>query len=197
MSGSRDPGRRGKVKVVLAGTPHAGKASIVRALCRKFDAPPLHTLAVAGASAVVGDFVWPEPLPDGGYLTVEVHTFYGAPDHRALSRLLLQGADGIVFLADAEPARVGHAPAYLQEFLGDTDAIELDWGAVTVAVQYHRIETCPGFHTDVMNHFLQIPEGQLECFASTADPGDDATAAIEWVIRQIVQKAMPEQAAAG
>ena len=186
-----------RTKVVLVGAPHAGKAAILHRLSRQHDAPQLRSLPVGGARLVVNDFLWPEPLADGRFLHVEVHTLYGAPDHRAIPRLLLQGADGIVFLADTEPERIGETPEQLRAFLADAAAVEVDWSRVVVALQYHRTETCPGFDVAGMNHFLQIPDGQLECFATTADPGDDGGAAIEWVVRQIAQKAKSLQAATG
>ncbi len=188
-----------RAKVVLVGSPHAGKAAILHRLGRAHAAPPLRSLPVAGALVVVNDFLWPEPLADGRFLHVDLHTLYGAPDHRAVTRLLLQGADGIVFLADTEPGRIGLAPEQLRHFLADAEAVGVDWTRTVVALQYHRTEECPGFDVAGMNHFLQIPpDGQLECFATTADPGDDAGAAIEWVVRQIAQKATAKpQAATG
>jgi hypothetical protein len=188
-----------RAMVVLVGSPHAGKAAILHRLGRLHDAPPLRSLPVAGCLVVTNDFLWPEPLADGRFLHVDLHTLYGAPDHRAIPRLLLQGADGIVFLADTEPKRIAHAPDQLRAFLADIAAVEVDLARTVVALQYHRTEECPGFDVAGMNHFLQIPaDGELECFATTADPGDDAGAAIEWVVRQIALKATARpQAATG
>lgn len=183
------------VKVALVGAPHAGKAAVAYHLCAKHGGTPLRSQPVGGAHLVIGELAWPEAPADGEQLRVDLHTVYGAPDHRGITRLLLQGCDGIVFLADTHPDRIALAPGQLRAFLDDCAVAGVDWEKTVAALQYHRIETCPGFRADVMTHFLQIPEGQLECFATTFDPGDDSGAAIEWVIRKIAQKQRLQEAA--
>jgi mutual gliding-motility protein MglA len=69
---------------------------------------------------------------------VKVYTVPGQPMHQATRRVVLQGADGIVFVADSQRSQVRANNESYQNLLANLDSVGQDGKRVPIVVQYNK-----------------------------------------------------------
>lgn len=69
---------------------------------------------------------------------VKVYTVPGQPVHQATRRVVLQGADGVVFVADSQRSQVRANNESYQNLIENMQALGLEPGKVPVVVQYNK-----------------------------------------------------------
>lgn len=97
------------LKLVYFGPPLSGKTTNLRALHGKVDAlnrGRLMTLETRDDRTLFFDLLPVFFRSNGLSFRIKVYTVPGQPMHEATRRVVLQGADGIVFVAHSDPARV-------------------------------------------------------------------------------------------
>ncbi len=96
------------LKLVYFGPPLSGKTTNLRALHGKVDAlnrGRLMTLETRDDRTLFFDLLPVFFRSNGLSFRIKVYTVPGQPMHEATRRVVLQGADGIVFVAHSDPAR--------------------------------------------------------------------------------------------
>jgi mutual gliding-motility protein MglA len=98
--------RQVTLKIVYWGPPHSGKTSNLRSLHAKVDSlnrGRLMTIDTRNDRTLFFDLL---PLffrSSGFSFRIKVYTVPGQPAHEATRRVVLSGADGVVFVADSTP----------------------------------------------------------------------------------------------
>lgn len=141
-------------KIVYYGPGSAGKETSLAHIYRKLS-PELRSsfksMEVQGGRMLFFDFQPSDKGIDGYAVRFHVYTVPGDAPEASLWRLVLKGVDGIVFVADSDPARQGENTARmkeLQELLG-AGGQSLD--QVSLVLQYNR-----------RDHTAALPVADLE-----------------------------------
>jgi len=159
-------------KIVVVGPPGSGKGSYVKAVATRLGPNAAREYRLAECSVVRAEFITHEP--DGEILRVVLQTLTGPHDYAAPGELLLRGANGILFLCEADPARLGPIRESLRMLTEQAAQCEIHFNRVPVAVQYHRVERQPGFDASLMDQWLGIPAGGVPRFSTTSSRPDAA-----------------------
>jgi mutual gliding-motility protein MglA len=69
---------------------------------------------------------------------VKVYTVPGQPVHQATRRVVLQGADGVVFVADSQRSQIRANNESYQNLVENMQALGLEPGKVPIVVQYNK-----------------------------------------------------------
>lgn len=126
-------------KLVYFGPPRSGKTTNLRALYGKVDAAGrgrLMTLDTRDDRTLFFDLL---PLffrTTALSLRIKIYTVPGQPMHDATRRVVLQGADGVVFIADSSPSQIAanrESWAGMCRILGD-----LGMQSIPIIVQYNK-----------------------------------------------------------
>src|SRR6187549_4175382 len=97
------------LKLVYYGPPHSGKTSNLRALHDKVDKlnrGRLMTLDTRDDRTLFFDLLPIFFRTTALSFRIKVYTVPGQPMHEATRRVVLQGADGVVFVADSTPTQL-------------------------------------------------------------------------------------------
>lgn len=127
------------LKLVYFGPPRSGKTTNLRALHDKVDASGrgrLMTLDTRDDRTLFFDLLPIFFRTTALSFRIKVYTVPGQPMHEATRRVVLQGADGVVFVADSSPAqREANRESWagMGKILGDLGLQE-----IPVAVQYNK-----------------------------------------------------------
>jgi mutual gliding-motility protein MglA len=133
--------RQVTLKLVYYGPPLSGKTTNLRWLHSRVDElnrGRLMTLDTRDDRTLFFDLL---PLffkSSGLSFRVKVYTVPGQPMHQATRRVVLQGADGIVFVADSQRSQVRANRESHQNLLANMEAVGLDRGRVPIVVQYNK-----------------------------------------------------------
>ena len=97
-------------KIVYCGTPGGGKTTNLSAIHSRL-APDVRgdlvSMATSSDSTIFFDYVHVEKVVINGYHTrFQLYTVPGQANYNATRELLLRGADGVIFVADSDPARM-------------------------------------------------------------------------------------------
>lgn len=162
------------IKLVYFGPPLSGKTSNLRALHGRVDTAGrgrLMTLDTRDDRTLFFDLL-PIFFRTGSLsFRIKVYTVPGQPMHEATRRIVLQGADGVVFVADSSPAQ---ATANNEAWLGLGRAL-VDLGMnVPIVIQYNKRDLPDAIALDGAERF-DDPARRLYAAHATAGDGVLAT----------------------
>jgi len=127
------------LKLVYYGPPLSGKTSNLRALYAKVDKlnrGRLMTLDTRDDRTLFFDLLPIFFRTSSFSMRVKVYTVPGQPVHEVTRRVVLAGADGVVFVADSSPDQVQANLASWQNLMSNLNTHALD--RVPVVVQYNK-----------------------------------------------------------
>ncbi len=166
------------LKLVYYGPPLSGKTTNLRQLHDRVDERGrgrLLTLETRDDRTLFFDLL---PLffeASGLSFRLKVYTVPGQPMHAATRRVVLQGADGIAFIADSDPAQAEANRESFASMLDNLQRVGLDPARVPIVVQYNKRDLPAVLEGEGLSNFDwgQRPvylatalrgEGVLECF---------------------------------
>jgi len=127
------------LKLVYYGPPLSGKTSNLRALHGKVDAlnrGRLMTLDTRDDRTLFFDLLPIFFRASGFSFRIKVYTVPGQPVHEATRKVVLAGADGVVFVADSRADHVEANRSSWQNLMANLGSLGL--GALPVVVQYNK-----------------------------------------------------------
>ncbi len=158
-----------QAKIVYYGPAEAGKTTNVEFIHRKLKREHRGDLQVsrAGSSAAY-EFV---PVTLGsvrGYSTsIHVYTVPSGDDQRELRRQILDGTDGVVFVADLRPERHDATIASAAELKEHLETYGRSFDDVVLVIQYNRRGTTNENALDELHKRLGLdPEAYFEAVAN-------------------------------
>ncbi len=142
------------LKLVYFGPPRSGKTTNLRALHARVDAlnrGRLMTLETRDDRTLFFDLLPIFFRTSALAFRIKVYTVPGQPMHEATRRLVLQGADGVVFVADSGP---GQAGANREAWDGMIrNCAELDRPATPIVLQYNKRDLADAATLAVVERF--------------------------------------------
>lgn len=154
------------VKVALSGAADIGKLAILRAIGERHGYATVSEHPVGPLRVHRVEWMEPEPLADGRRLRVSVHSLTGQTSYNAAEELLVRDADGLVFVADVDPAKFQDTWDSLLRLGENTGRNGYHLGSVALALQYHRADRHPGFDPAALDARLGVPPGAIPRFVS-------------------------------
>ncbi len=184
------------VKVVLLGTPAAGKAAVVKAVADSLGGVPVRVGEVGGARVYRTEVFWPEDLPDGRRLRIRLYALSGMPEYHAVGQLVLTGADAVVFMASLAAEDAHRTREALQSMVAHAERLGLDLGAVPVAMQYHRKTGGGMVDPKEMERWLGVTPGAVASYLTGTGTESDPGAAVKGVAAELARRHSPTARAA-
>ncbi|MBS1123796.1 MAG: hypothetical protein H6Q90_6024 [Deltaproteobacteria bacterium] len=127
------------LKLVYYGPPLSGKTSNLRALhgaVDKLNRGRLMTLDTRDDRTLFFDLLPIFFRASNFSFRIKVYTVPGQPVHEATRKVVLAGADGVVFVADSDPDQAAANRLSWQNLLGNLDSLGLS--RLPVVVQYNK-----------------------------------------------------------
>lgn len=178
-----------RAKVVLVGLPGCGKLQILGDWARRLGGGEVIDEALGDAKVYRADFSWPDIPVKGGVFELAVYTTSGEVEYSALHELLLDGVDGIVFVAPVDPSRAGE----ILESLSALGEIVSKQGralpSLPFVLHYHFAEKLPEFNPQDLDDFLGIPPQSIPRVVTQSIGSPDLTGSLAPLLRRILEAA--------
>jgi len=142
------------LKLVYYGPPLSGKTSNLRALHGMVDQlnrGRLMTLDTRDDRTLFFDLLPIFFRSSGFSFRIKVYTVPGQPVHEATRKVVLAGADGVVFVADSQPGQREANQASWQNLVGNLTALDL--GKIPIVVQYNKRDLPDAMPVDEVDRF--------------------------------------------
>jgi signal recognition particle receptor subunit beta len=142
------------LKLVYYGPPHSGKTSNLRALYAavdKLNRGRLMTLDTRDDRTLFFDLLPIFFRTSNFSFRIKVYTVPGQPVHEATRKVVLAGADGVVFVADSSPDQREANRASWHHLTANLKAFALD--RIPVVVQYNKRDLPDAVSMTETDHF--------------------------------------------
>ena len=154
-------------KLVYCGPVRSGKSTNLRYLQGR--ARPAHRTGVSASLSWFGDFLSLDAGPVAGFVTrFQLYAVPGAGPCVATRRLILQGVDGVIFVADSQARRFDDNLASLRGLEEDLDRLGKSVPQIPLVVQYNK--------QDLPAELILSPADLANGFKADALPGVPADA---------------------
>lgn len=131
-------------KIVIYGPGRSGKTTYLRAVDELMPAgsrPALTSIEDDAGRTVLYDSLPIDVGPVGGFdVRFDLYTVAGNDGSQDARRAVLAGADGVVFMADAQPNRLDENNQRLQELLDMLRSMQKDPAEFPVVLQYNKVD---------------------------------------------------------
>lgn len=175
-----------RAKIVLMGPSGSGKGEILRALSGLQGSGPFLENQVGDSTICQCSWEWtgiPEP---GWTLNLSAYSTVGEVDFNAVIEVLLEGVDGLIFVAPVDPSQAEEIKRSLQTLAFNLKRYDRSLASIPVTMHYHRAELMPGFDPAMLDEFLGIKGEEIPRIV-TRTQGDDLTASFASVVGQILK----------
>jgi signal recognition particle receptor subunit beta len=159
MAQFNEESRELAVKVVYYGPALSGKTTNLQALYQKMDPKVrgrLMTLDTKDDRTLFFDMM---PVffrtPGGVKVKIKLYTVPGQVMHESTRRIVLQGSDAVVFVADSRKSETASTAAYWKDMLRNLEANGLDPRALPMVIQKNKTDL-PDIRDD---DFADLPRG--------------------------------------
>src|SRR6185295_858753 len=142
------------LKLVYYGPPLSGKTSNLRALHTKVDKlnrGRMMTLDTRDDRTLFFDLLPIFFRTSNFSFRIKVYTVPGQPVHEATRKIVLAGADGVVFVADSSPEQREANAASYKNLTANLVAFALD--KIPVVVQYNKRDLESALPPEQLDHF--------------------------------------------
>jgi len=156
-----------RFKIVLYGPSLSGKTTILRALYNKIlglKKGQIKSIEDSSGRTLYFDYM---PLGTRGKVFFDIYTVPGQRRHKQQRKIILQGADAVVFVADSDPQALQeniYSINELREFLGD------QWGKIPLLIVLNKRDLPDALPESVLIRALRI-DGPFPIFKTVAIEG--------------------------
>lgn len=182
------------LKIVYYGPPMSGKTTNLVVIHRRTDPSrrgELISLNTSDDRTLYFDFLRLDLNKIGG-LTPRIHlyTVPGQPTYEASRRLVLRGADGIVFVADSAPDKVDANMTSWLNMVGHLEALALPFQGMPLVVQLNKQDLPNAVPPDQLRRLLGV--NGYPTFEAVAIRGVGVFDTLKSVIHDVVVKLQRE-----
>lgn len=158
------------LKLVYYGPPLSGKTSNLRALhgaVDKLNRGRLMTLDTRDDRTLFFDLLPIFFRTSGFSFRIKVYTVPGQPVHEATRKVVLNGADGVVFVADSQRDQADANRASWQSLVGNLASLHLE--QLPIVVQYNKRDLPDAVPLDAADRFGDPARPLQEACAKRGD----------------------------
>lgn len=164
--------RRIVAKIVVYGPGQSGKTTFLRSvhdLIPEKHRRPLESIENEAGRTVLYDSLPVDAGTVGDYrLRFQLYSVAGNQGSEDARQAVLSGADGVVFLADAQPDRLADNQASLDELMLVLARLQKTAGVFPVVIQYNKVDLVDEPTLSSVRHALN-PDGFPETFSSALE----------------------------
>jgi len=156
-----------RFKIVLYGPSLSGKTTMLKILYNKIRGLKkgrLRMVADQSGRTIFFDYL---PLKTSGNVFFDLYTVPGQRRHKTQRRLILKGADSVVFVADSDPEAMEENMYSIQElrtFLGN------EWGEIPIVVALNKRDLPDALPEITMLRVMRL-DGPFPVFKTVAIEG--------------------------
>jgi uncharacterized protein len=176
------------VKIVCFGPPSAGKETSLEQLYRKLGPESrgkLKSMAVQKDRMLFFDFAPPELASLGGYsLRFHVYTVPGEVANAGVWKLVMKGADGVVFVADSAPERQDENAVWLRTL--EELLPEIEQGDIPTVLFYNKRDLPGAAAVEEMQRRLNVMNSPA--FPGVATGGEGVSAAFSALTAMVASR---------
>jgi signal recognition particle receptor subunit beta len=183
-------------KIVYYGCEGAGKSTSLRYIYDRIKPSlrgELKNLPIGGGSLLFFDFSPFEALVFGGYrVRFHIYTLPGRVINPAAWKMTLKGADGVVVVADASPAKLSAGVAGVQNLRDFLAAYGLGMHDVATVLQLNRFGNSMTITSDEASAALDLT-GMTACLSEAAS-GDGVLETLTTLSRTVMKRIGEDEA---
>jgi signal recognition particle receptor subunit beta len=190
------PRREMKLKVVYYGPPLSGKTTnLVR--IHDFADPnvrgELISLATAEDRTLYFDFLRIDLRRVNG-LTPRLHlyTVPGQPQYEASRKMVLRGADGVVFVADSAADRLDENLQAWKDMKRQLGELSLDWEALPTVVQFNKQDVPNALPPSTLRYLMHL--NGMATFEAVATRGKGVRNTLRCLLQDLMNRVEAEAA---
>lgn len=180
--------REVKVKIVVAGVPFICKEEMLRDFADRCGNARFHS-SVIGESRILSAFITNRvPKHPDWKLNLSLHTVAGQADYNAITELLLDNLDGLVFVCPVQSneAEVLRDSLSLTLFNLRRRGRELD--TLPIVMHYREQERLPDFNIAQLETYLGIEPGSRPSFFTAMGEKNNLSESIVAVMMNVLNE---------
>lgn len=180
------------VKIVYYGPALSGKTTNLKVIYAKLNPKfrgELVTVDTKGERTLYFDFLPVEvTLPGGFKVKFHIYTVPGQVFYKASRKLVLKGADGIVFVADSSPDRREANIQIMQELkeILEEQGITLD--SIPLVLQYNKRDLPNALDVDTLN--ADLNHLNVDYFLAVASQEKGVFETLDAIVKLVIKKLM-------
>ncbi|NNE91441.1 MAG: gliding-motility protein MglA [Verrucomicrobiales bacterium] len=181
--------REVQFKVVYCGTPLGGKTTNLTYIYGQLDPSrrgDMVSIATNSERTLFFDFLPVNAAEINGYQTrFQLYTVPGQRVYKSTREVVLQGVDGVVFVADSHPDRISANRESFGAMMEDLSSLGRDPETVPLTVQFNKRDLVDAMPPDEMDDDLGIAEPS---FLACARTGYQVFATLDHVTQSILRE---------
>ena len=179
-------------KIVYYGPGMAGKTANLQYIHRSLpnsNRGNLISLATGDDRTIYFDFLPVSALTVRGFQTrFQLYTVPGQVQYDATRRLVLRGADGLVFVADSQFDRLRENVESLRNLEANLREYESTLDEIPYVLQYNKRDLPNAAPVEYMDYLLNNRDVQVPSFAGTAHKCEGVFETLNMITRLLLQK---------
>lgn len=148
-----------QVKIVYYGPGRGGKTTNLEYISQSYQdriTTPMVSLKTNDDRTLFFDFLpFDVGQIKGFYITIQLYTVPGQVKYNATRKLVLRGADGIVFVADLQESQRKKNIESLNQLYDNLETYNIDLFKIPLVMQYNKIDLKQSGHSILDTHTLQ------------------------------------------
>lgn len=183
------------VKVVYYGPALSGKTSNLEYIQRKIAAQKTDLISIAteGDRTLYFDFLPLEAKIIPGFTTkFQLYTVPGQVQYNATRKLVLQGADGIIFVADSQWSRQEANVESFRDMKENIKEYGIDMQEFPYILQYNKRDLPEVAKLDHMEYLLNRESVKVPSFESVALTGQGVFDSLNAICKMVVGKILKD-----
>ena len=178
------------LKIVYYGPPLSGKTTNlerIHARMSKLQQTELVTLKTEGDRTLFFDFLPLEIGRIGSFQPrINLYTVPGQSMYKDTRRIILEGVDGIVFVADSQVTRLADNERAFQEMKRHLQSLGQSWFGKPLVLQYNKRDAPNRVPEDILQRRLN-PDKSFPHFSSVAVKGIGVIETLKEIIKLTLQ----------
>ncbi len=175
-----------RIKVVYYGPGGSGKTTTLEKIAESLGGSLPVKLRETSGRTVFFDYLPVEKRMNGKRVLISAYTVAGQVVYASTKKLVLRGADGIVFVADSSAKRLEDNLLTLKELEVFCREVGLDLNYMPLVFQYNKRDLEDALPVEVLEEKLNL--GGVDSFESVAHKGVGVVEPFERVVELILSR---------
>ncbi len=174
-----------KFKVVYHGIAMSGKTTNIEQLA-KISGLDVLSFDTKEERTLVFDFITKKMNLDGFTLSFSIYTIPGQDIYRDIRRMVMRGADAVVFVVDSSERRLSENKEFINVLEGDLRMYGKTLEDTPIVIQYNKRDLPDALPLDVLKEEVCIPG--KKCTEAVAVQGKGVEETFNLVMEELLEK---------
>ncbi len=174
-------------KFVLFGLPSSGKGQILESWSSQQGDGQVLSSRVGDSLISRSSFIWNHLPQEEWTLKMTAYATEGLVSHSAVNEMLLDGADGVVFVAPVDGDRAEQIKRSITDLGEILQRNGRHLSEFPLVSHYHQAERIPGFQPELLSDYLGIPRNTVPHVMTRSDDGSPLTGSLALLLERIMK----------